>query len=125
MLWCGPPSGCCSERWALAERTYFGDRTKRVSRYARKFGWGILELVDYRQKLAGWLVSAAEWLKRQPNQAPNASKFVDLAPTDEADEAGVYSLALGEATNNPRVMNIALTGPYGSGSGLQEIRVND
>ena len=27
----------------------------------------------------------------------------------------MYSGALIEATNNPRVMNIALTGPYGSG----------
>lgn len=43
------------------------------------------------------------------------SKFVDLAPTDKADEAGVYSAALLFATNNPRVSNIAVTGPYGSG----------
>tara|TARA_R110002051_G_scaffold97308_4_gene167468 strand:- start:315 stop:3848 length:3534 start_codon:yes stop_codon:yes gene_type:complete len=43
------------------------------------------------------------------------SKFIDLAPTDKADEAGVYSDALSYATNNPRVSNIALTGPYGSG----------
>lgn len=42
-------------------------------------------------------------------------KFIDLAPTDKADEAGVYSDALLYATNNPRVSNIALTGPYGSG----------
>lgn len=43
------------------------------------------------------------------------SKFIDLAPTDKADESGVYSEALLFATNNPRVSNIALTGPYGSG----------
>lgn len=42
-------------------------------------------------------------------------KFVDLAPIDEADKAGVYSKALLYATNNERVSNIALTGPYGSG----------
>lgn len=43
------------------------------------------------------------------------SKFVDLAPTDEADKAGVYSEAILFATRNPKVFNIALTGPYGSG----------
>jgi len=42
-------------------------------------------------------------------------RFVDLAPTDKADEAGVYTEALLYATGNPRVSNIALTGPYGSG----------
>lgn len=43
------------------------------------------------------------------------SKFIDLAPTDEADKEGVYAEALNYATNNKRVFNIALTGPYGSG----------
>nr|WP_228744304.1 ATP-binding protein [Marinobacter salsuginis] len=43
------------------------------------------------------------------------SKFVDLAPTEKADETGVYSEAILFATNNPKVSNIALTGPYGSG----------
>jgi hypothetical protein len=49
----------------------------------------------------------------QPTAVP--SKFVDLAPTDQADEAGVYAEALLFATSNSRVFNIALTGPYGSG----------
>lgn len=43
------------------------------------------------------------------------SKFVHLAPTDEADKAGVYARALLYATNEAKVRNIALTGPYGSG----------
>jgi hypothetical protein len=42
-------------------------------------------------------------------------KYVDLAPTDNADKSGIYSDALNYATNNPNVTNIALTGPYGSG----------
>lgn len=42
-------------------------------------------------------------------------KFVDLAPTDQADQDGTYAAALLYATNNPRISNIALTGPYGSG----------
>lgn len=47
--------------------------------------------------------------------ASASSKFIDLAPTDEADKEGVYAEALTYATNNERVFNIALTGPYGSG----------
>lgn len=43
------------------------------------------------------------------------SKFVDLAPTDKADKAGIYSEAINFATSNTKVNNIALTGPYGSG----------
>lgn len=46
--------------------------------------------------------------------SPNP-KFIDLAPTDEADKEGVYAEALNYATTNARVFNIALTGPYGSG----------
>lgn len=42
-------------------------------------------------------------------------KYVDLAPTDKADEAGIYSGALMYAASNANVSNIALTGPYGSG----------
>jgi len=40
---------------------------------------------------------------------------MNLAPSDKADEAGVYSGALTEALKDPEVSNIALTGPYGSG----------
>lgn len=70
---------------------------------------------NLRAKLAEWLISSAKWLKKRPDKDLREPRFVDLAPTDLADEAGVYSGALTEATNNPRVMNIALTGPYGSG----------
>lgn len=69
----------------------------------------------FRAKLAGWLAFAADRLAPKPFNADGGSIFVDLAPTDQADEAGVYSAALVQATDNPRVMNIALTGPYGSG----------
>jgi hypothetical protein len=44
-----------------------------------------------------------------------SGKFVDLAPTSQADEKGAYFEALNFATNNAAVFNIALTGPYGSG----------
>lgn len=52
--------------------------------------------------------------KRTHPPGPKA-KFIDLAPTDEADKEGVYAEALNYAMNNERVFNIALTGPYGSG----------
>lgn len=61
------------------------------------------------------LYSIASWLESRDRSANIRLKFVDLAPTDKADKAGVYSKAILFATNNPKVSNIALTGPYGSG----------
>ena len=43
------------------------------------------------------------------------ARFVDLAPTANAENAEVYFEALDFGTKNERVLNIALTGPYGSG----------
>lgn len=57
----------------------------------------------------------SSWLDGNYGSNGAQAKFVDLAPTDEADKAGVYSEALLFATSNPKVLNIALTGPYGSG----------
>lgn len=78
-------------------------------------GRGFKVLSDYRTKLVGWLNYAAEWISRPQSDTESKSRYVDLAPTDKADPSGIYSGALAEATNNPRVLNIALTGPYGSG----------
>lgn len=72
------------------------------------------------------ITSVLRWTSRQLGRAANfldelthptgpKSKFIDLAPTDEADKEGVYAEALNYAVNNERVFNIALTGPYGSG----------
>ncbi|RYG88209.1 MAG: ATP-binding protein [Alphaproteobacteria bacterium] len=58
---------------------------------------------------------AATFLDKLTHPSSGGSKFIDLAPTDEADKEGVYAEALNFATNNERVFNIALTGPYGSG----------
>lgn len=52
---------------------------------------------------------------RSTTAADAPSQFVNLAPTDKADEAGVYAKALKAAIKDPKVSNIALTGPYGSG----------
>lgn len=65
--------------------------------------------------LANGLDRMASWLESKDSAANMQSKFVDLAPTDEADKAGVYSEAIKFATSNAKVTNIALTGPYGSG----------
>jgi hypothetical protein len=61
------------------------------------------------------LNSFVSWLESKYLTTDLQSKFVDLAPTDEADKAGVYSEAILYATKNAKVSNIALTGPYGSG----------
>lgn len=50
--------------------------------------------------------------------APSAkqdTRFVDLAPTNNADQSGIYAAALNAAIAKDSVFNIALTGPYGSG----------
>lgn len=52
---------------------------------------------------------------RKSDPQSHETGFVDLAPTSNADESGIYRRALTFATNNEEVFNIALTGPYGSG----------
>lgn len=64
---------------------------------------------------ANRLDSVVSWLESKGRTVNTPSKFVDLAPTDEADKTGVYSEAILFATNNSKIFNIALTGPYGSG----------
>lgn len=72
-------------------------------------------MFDYRAKLAKLLRAGAETLDGPATTMGDGSRFVDLAPTDAADENGVYTAALSAATSNDRVFNVALTGPYGSG----------
>lgn len=72
-------------------------------------------ITSLTRRLASSLNSIVFWLERQASSVKAQSKFVDLAPNDEADEAGVYSEAILFATNNEKISNIALTGPYGSG----------
>lgn len=72
-------------------------------------------LIALAHWFAGKLNDFAALLMRLGHSGETHSKFVDLAPTEKADKAGVYSEALHFATNNTKVTNIALTGPYGSG----------
>ncbi len=54
-------------------------------------------------------------IRRNFRKKDDKPKFIDLAPTGVADNASVYFEALNYATTNDAVLNIALTGPYGSG----------
>lgn len=75
----------------------------------------IKTITSLTRRLANRLDSLVSWLESKDRSANIPSKFVDLAPTDEADKTGVYAEAILFATNNRKVSNIALTGPYGSG----------
>ncbi|MDP9894307.1 hypothetical protein J2W32_003183 [Variovorax boronicumulans] len=72
-------------------------------------------LIYLTRGIANVLNSALSWLEDKDSSADTNAKFLDLAPTDKADKAGVYCEAILFATNNTKVSNIALTGPYGSG----------
>ncbi|WP_395348367.1 P-loop NTPase fold protein [Variovorax sp. UC122_21] len=72
-------------------------------------------LISLVRGLANILDSVLSWQENKDNSSATKTKFLDLAPTDKADQAGVYSEAIRFATNNAKVSNIALTGPYGSG----------
>jgi hypothetical protein len=65
--------------------------------------------------ISGKLTKIAVKLHLRSASSVGPAKFVDLAPTDDADQGGVYSAALKFATDSSNVSNIALTGPYGSG----------
>lgn len=45
----------------------------------------------------------------------NKKRYSDLAPVDNGGEKNEAIIAMNWAINNPRVYNIALTGPYGAG----------
>lgn len=75
----------------------------------------IKTITSLTRGLAKCLKSIVSWLESKDASVEMQSTFVDLAPTDEADKAGVYAEAIRFATNNVKVSNIALTGPYGSG----------
>ncbi|TRV25891.1 MAG: ATP-binding protein [Microcystis flos-aquae Mf_WU_F_19750830_S460] len=65
--------------------------------------------------LGGWFTKLGALLEGIGRPIDTKTKYVNLAPTDKADKDGVYSEALLFATTDPKVRNIALTGPYGSG----------
>jgi hypothetical protein len=75
----------------------------------------IKTITSLTRRLIKSLNSIVSWLESKDHSVDMQSKFVDLAPTDDADKAGIYSEAILFATNNAKVFNIALTGPYGSG----------
>ncbi|EHQ25944.1 YobI family P-loop NTPase [Mucilaginibacter paludis] len=54
-------------------------------------------------------------LRLSKENPDNPRCFDDLTPIDNADEQSVYLDALQWALTNPKIKNIALSGPYGSG----------
>ena len=55
------------------------------------------------------------WGGDTSSTSTEGTRFVSLAPTDQADKEQTYSEALNWAIRQDDVFNIALTGPYGSG----------
>lgn len=72
-------------------------------------------LMNLMTFLAEQFSSASGFLQSVVRSKEATSKFVNLAPTDEADKTGVYAEAINFAISDSKVRNIALTGPYGSG----------
>src|SRR5882757_2158734 len=65
-----------------------------------------------------WVVQAPKAEHDPTTVEPDTDEslgFDDLAPVDEAEQSDAYIKALKWALDNPRVRNIAVTGPYGSG----------
>lgn len=73
----------------------------------KTFTNAVRRVADTSERIALWL--------EKKSIPPTDSKFVTLAPTDNADGIEVYSEAIEYALSQPNVTNIALTGPYGSG----------
>lgn len=72
-------------------------------------------LISIAGFLADKFKNLESWLTSKNDVSTTQGKFIDLAPTDDADSNNIYSEALAFATDNKNVFNIALTGPYGSG----------
>ncbi|WP_088143623.1 YobI family P-loop NTPase [Achromobacter xylosoxidans] len=75
----------------------------------------IKTIISFTRWLANRLNNILSRLEKRDGSTDMREKFVDLAPTDKADKAGIYSEAIMFAMSNAKVSNIALTGPYGSG----------
>lgn len=54
-------------------------------------------------------------LKNEKKEISQNIKFHSLAPTDKAENSGIYLSALDWAIKEPNIRNIAVTGNYGSG----------
>lgn len=56
-----------------------------------------------------------QFLCRDKNTNNSSSNYVSLTPTSDADEDGCYAKALKFALEEDDILNVAVTGPYGSG----------
>lgn len=64
-----------------------------------------------KEELSKFMMS----LRRKSSVDATRPRYVNLTPIDNADSNGVYTHALKTALKDPNVLNIAITGPYGSG----------
>lgn len=80
-------------------------------------GWSLLVVICILSPLIYYFIKATdEPVAREPiASVDNPMGLDDLAPVDEAEHSQAYLDALRWALGNPKVHNIAMTGPYGSG----------
>src|SRR5690625_2851393 len=75
----------------------------------------IKAVIPIISKFSSRLDKLLVWLEKKCSPTHLEEKFVDLAPTEQADKDDIYSNAIQFAINNNNIFNIALTGPYGAG----------
>lgn len=75
----------------------------------------IKRLRIFLEKTVCFIQSIVKTAKSIYNTAPLSTSYRDLAPTSSAKDFKEHIKALYWAITNPRIKNIALTGPYGSG----------
>ncbi len=81
------------------------DRTKKLKE----------KVINKLERFLSNLLIYLKQLKNEPIQQNKNLNLVDLTPNDAADNCEVYFEAIEEGLENPKIKNIALTGPYGSG----------
>jgi hypothetical protein len=76
-----------------------------------------IKIKTLSSKLISWLQQKLIYLNKQLEEIPVdiKSEYDDLSPVDDAAKSEPYLHALNWALQNPKVKNLALTGPYGSG----------
>src|SRR5690625_2411719 len=75
----------------------------------------IKTIILFVRKVDSKINQLLTWLERKYDSLNTETKFVDLAPTEQADKDNIYSNAIQFAINNDSIFNIALTGPYSAG----------
>jgi len=85
--------------------------------YIHFTSWSLLLLILLLTPLAYYVIKAQDKERDAEPITPidNPMNFDDLAPIDNAEQSEAYLNALRWSLSNPKIKNIAVTGPYGSG----------